>query len=120
MDTRRSSEVSLVPARFKTVLADRRPPRVLMIVMYRAEHNKVTNVWADIDKEGLGNQRGATLDDVLSSRQHDALLNPTPRENLGSASRRSGHRGCSGCSEAPRNAVGPAHQFLARWTGCQP
>ena len=74
MDTRRSSEVSLVPARFKTVLADRRPPRVLMIVMYRAEHNKVTHVWADIDKEGLGNQKGATLDDVLISDGFDRAL----------------------------------------------
>ena len=42
--------------------------------MYRAEHNKITNVWADIDKEGLGNKKGATLDDVLVSDVFDRAL----------------------------------------------
>ena len=55
-------------------LADRRPPRVLMIVMYRAERNRITQLWADIDKEGLGNQKGATLDDVLVSDGFDRAL----------------------------------------------
>jgi hypothetical protein len=38
-------------------MADKRPKRMLMVVMYRAEHNQITQIWADLDKEGLGSKK---------------------------------------------------------------
>ena len=58
----------------KLGLGERRPQRVLMVVMYRTQHNRITNVWADIDKEGLGLKKGAKLDDVLMSDAFDRAL----------------------------------------------
>ena len=55
-------------------LASRNPPKMLLVVMYRAENNKITHVWADIDREGLGAKKGATLDDVLLSDTFDTCL----------------------------------------------
>ena len=55
-------------------MGDRCPPKMLLVVMYRAEKNKITHVWADVDREGLGAKKGATLDDVLLSDVFDACL----------------------------------------------
>ena len=55
-------------------LAGRRPKRMRLVVMYRVERNQITNVWADIDREGLGAKKGASLDDVLVSDVFDRAL----------------------------------------------
>ena len=56
--------------------APRRPPKGMhLVVLYRAEANKLTHVWAQLDREGLGLKRAATLDDVLLSEAFDAALN---------------------------------------------
>ena len=55
-------------------LGARKPPKMLLVVMYRAEKNKITDIWVDVDREGLGNNKGATLDDVLLSDAFDACL----------------------------------------------
>lgn len=55
-------------------MAGRRPPKMLLVMMYRAEHNQVTDVWVDVDREGLGAKKGATLDDVLLSDVFDTCL----------------------------------------------
>ena len=63
-------------------MGSRRPARVLLVVMYKAERNRITQMWADIDREGLGMKKGATLDDVLLSDVFLPALNtwctPTP------------------------------------------
>ena len=41
---------------------------------YRAEKNKITHMWDDVDREGLGAKKGATLDDVLVSDTFDLCL----------------------------------------------
>ena len=38
-------------------MADKRPKRMLMVVMFKAEHNQITQMWADLDKEGLGSKK---------------------------------------------------------------
>ena len=38
-------------------MADKRPKRMLMVVMFKAEHNQITQIWADLDKEGLGGKK---------------------------------------------------------------
>ena len=38
----------------KMGMANKRPKRLLMVVMFKAEHNQITQMWADLDKEGLG------------------------------------------------------------------
>ena len=55
-------------------MAHRKPPKMLLVVMYRAERNKVTHVWCDMDREGLGMKKAATLDDVLLSDVFDRCL----------------------------------------------
>ena len=55
-------------------LAGRRPKRMRLVVMYRVERNQITTVWADIDREGLGAKKGASLDDVLVSDVFDRAL----------------------------------------------
>ena len=55
-------------------LGARKPPKMLLVVMYRAEKNKITDIWVDVDREGLGNNKSATLDDVLLSDAFDACL----------------------------------------------
>jgi hypothetical protein len=45
-----------------------------LVIMYRAEHNKLTNIWVDVDREGLGSKKSATLDDVLLSDAFDRAL----------------------------------------------
>jgi hypothetical protein len=47
---------------------------MLLVVVYRAEKNKITHMWAELDREGLGNKRAATLDDVLVSDAFDRAL----------------------------------------------
>ena len=56
-------------------MAGRRPKRMLLVVLYRAEANAITHMWADIDREGLGNKRAVTLDDVLVSDVFERCLN---------------------------------------------
>ena len=56
-------------------LTGRRPARkMLLVVLYRAEHNKITHVWAELDREGLGSKPKTTLDDVLLSDAFDRAL----------------------------------------------
>ena len=38
-------------------MAGKRPKRMLMVVMFKAEHNQITQIWADLDKEGLGSKK---------------------------------------------------------------
>ncbi|KAL3897598.1 MAG: hypothetical protein SGPRY_013019, partial [Prymnesium sp.] len=42
--------------------------------MYKAEGNRITQIWADVDREALGVKTGATLDDVLVSDIFDRCL----------------------------------------------
>jgi len=58
----------------KMGLAGRRPSKMLLVVMYRAEKNKLTHIWAEVDREGLGQKRATTLDDVLLSDAFDRAL----------------------------------------------
>ena len=55
-------------------LAAKRPARMLLVVMYKAERNRITEMWADVDREGLGTKKGASLDDVLLSDAFDRCL----------------------------------------------
>ncbi|KAL1528896.1 hypothetical protein AB1Y20_010218 [Prymnesium parvum] len=58
----------------KMGMTSRRPQKMLLVVMYKAEGNRITNIWADVDREGLGMKKGATLDDVLISDIFDQCL----------------------------------------------
>ena len=51
-----------------------RPAKMLLVLLYRAEKNKITHIWADVDREGLGAKKAATLDDVLLSDAFDTCL----------------------------------------------
>ena len=52
-----------------------RPCPCIVRRRYRAEMNKLTNIWCELDREGLGANREATLDDVLLSDAFDRCLN---------------------------------------------
>ena len=47
----------------KMGLSQRRPQTMCLVVMLRAEKNKITHVWADLDREGLANKPGTALDE---------------------------------------------------------
>jgi hypothetical protein len=58
----------------KMGMADKRPKRMLLVVMFRAERNQITQMWVELDKEGLGHKKDLSLDDVLVSDAFDRLL----------------------------------------------
>lgn len=58
----------------KMGLSQRRPQTMCLVVMLRAEKNKITHVWADLDREGLANKPGTALDDVLVSEAFERAL----------------------------------------------
>mmetsp|Transcript_42617 Transcript_42617/g.138219 ORF Transcript_42617/g.138219 Transcript_42617/m.138219 type:complete len:204 (+) Transcript_42617:309-920(+) len=60
-------------------MASRRPRRMLLVVMYKAERSRITQVWAEMDREGLALKKGAQLDDVLVSDCFDRALNAARR-----------------------------------------
>ena len=58
----------------KMGMEGRRPKRMLLVVMYKAERNRITQMWAQLDREGLGAKRKAELDDVLVTDVFDHCL----------------------------------------------
>tara|TARA_B110001452_G_scaffold7052_1_gene6342 strand:- start:398 stop:1879 length:1482 start_codon:yes stop_codon:yes gene_type:complete len=58
----------------KMGMAERRPKRMLMVVMFKAERNQIIDMWVELDKEGLGNKKDLCLDDVLLSDAFDRCL----------------------------------------------
>eukprot|EP00962_Isochrysis_galbana_P005752 scaffold1553_cov132-Isochrysis_galbana.AAC.3 len=58
---------------------DRRPKRMLLVVLYKAERSRITQVWAEMDREGLALNQKAQLEDVLVSDAFDRALNAARR-----------------------------------------
>ena len=63
----------------KMGMAERRPKRMLMVVMFKAERNQIVDIWAELDKDGLGNKKDLCLDDVLLSDAFDRCLTTARR-----------------------------------------
>ena len=62
-------------------MADKRPKRMLMVVMFKAEHNQITQMWADLDKEGLGSKKVGCPRQAQTSPPARLPFLPLPPQN---------------------------------------
>ena len=57
----------------------RRPKVMYLVVLVRAERNRITQLWVDMDREGVGRKKSPSLDDVLVTDVFDLCLRTARR-----------------------------------------
>lgn len=59
-------------------MAGRRLKRMLLIVMYRAEQNKITHMWVEMDRDGLGAKKASAKESKSAREKRGLSWQSTP------------------------------------------